>query len=173
MKLLKWAGVLALAIILVGCGKTPSNATPEKLLADASVVLIASEQEILTDTTMWTITGQTIFHTNMSTKVSAADIKIGDLISYKSEDKILESYPAQGTVKEVFLFDDEYSLKVSAAITSFLENQPEGDLLAFDLLSLDDKKLTAEIKKWNFEDDQVYVAEIDLETHAFEMKKRD
>ena len=73
----------------------------------------------------------------------------------------------QGTLKELTLFNDAYSLSVSSAISSFLENQPNGDLVEFEILTIDGNELTARMKVWNFEVDGRFIAKIDLETNKF------
>ena len=173
MNLLKKFGLFGLAMILVGCGtssKTSSaNKTPEEILEKAHVVLSATSESMFLDTTVWTIDKKTKFSSHSGAKRSASDIKPGDLISYEDTGPIAESYPMQGTLRKVVQFDEPFSLRVSAALASFLTNQPEGDLLIFNLLSIDDEKVTAEMKKWDFEDDRMFTVVINLSTHEFEI----
>lgn len=176
MNLLKWMGLFAFSLTLVACGTSPKqtsgNAASEKIIDEASVVLTATKESLFMETTTWKVTEKTVFRTHSGAKITAEDIQPGDLVSYENEGPILESYPMQGTLKEVVLFDDAYSMRVSAAITSFLANQPEGNLLIFELTSLADKTVTAEMKKWDFEDDRTFIVEIDLETHTFDISEK-
>ena len=155
-------------LLLFGCGKTPAPITGENIIQEATVILMVDHQSILADETMWRLT-DTKIQTHTGTKSTINDLKVGDLIGYENEGPIAESYPQQGTLKEITLFDDEYSLRVSSAITSFLENQPKGDLVEFEILSIDGNELTARMKVWDFEVDGLYLAQIDLETHEFKI----
>lgn len=169
MKSLKAIVLLIIVVVLAGCGKTDKNVTPENIIEKASVVLLANEQQLLADATMWTLTNNTKIRSYIGKKITAVDIQIGDLISYTSEGPIMESYPSQGTLKEVTVFNDDDSLKISSAISSFLANQPEGDVLEFELLSIEENTLLAEIKLWNLETDQKFSVEIDLEKYDYSM----
>lgn len=167
MNLLKYVFPLLLVIFLVGCGQSSETMTPEKIIEDATVVITANEQEILADATIWTITEKTQFRSHISKKFGAADVSPGDLISIKSDGSIAESYPMQGTATVVTLFNDDESLKISSAISAFMENQTEGDVLEFNILSIEENMLTAEMKLWNLEDDRKFKVEIDVETNDY------
>ena len=166
MKLCKGVLLFMVAVMLFGCGKTPALMTGEKIIQEATVVLMVDNQSILADETMWRLT-DTKIQTHTGTKTTVDDLKVGDLIGYENDGSIAESYPQQGTLKKLTLFNDEYSLRVSSAITSFLENQPKGDLVEFEILSIDGNALKARMKVWDFEVDGHYLAQIDLETHEF------
>jgi len=127
---------------------------------------MVDNQSILADETVWRLT-DTKFQTNTHTKTTIDDLKIGDLIGYENDGPIAESYPQQGSLKKITVLNDEYSLRVSSAITSFLENQPKGDLVKFEILSINESELNARVKVWDFEVDGRYLAQIDLETHEF------
>lgn len=167
MKIFKYFSPLIMVIFLVGCGNEVESITPEKIIEDTVVVVTANAQEILADSTLWTVTERTQFRAHIGKKVIAADIKAGDLLSIETDEPIMESYPLQGVASEVVLFNDEYSLKVSSAIVSFLENQSEGDVLEFVIRSINGTTLTAEMKLWDFEDDRTFIVEIDVETKDF------
>jgi hypothetical protein len=167
MKLCKAVLLSLVLIMLSGCGQTTATLTPEKLIQEASVVLVIENQSLLADATMWKLTDKTKIQSLTGAKTSIDDLKVGDLISYENDGSVAESYPQQGTLKEITLFDDEYSLKVSSAISSFLENQPKGDLVEFEILSIDGRELTARMKVWDFEVDGQFIAQIDLETYEF------
>ena len=167
MKLCKGVLLFIVAVLLFGCGKTSATMTAEKIIQEATVILMVDNQSILADETMWRLTDKTKIQTHTGTKTTIDDLKVGDLIGYENDGPIAESYPQQGTLKEITLFNDEYSLRVSSAITSFLENQPKGDLVEFEILSIDGNELTARMKVWDFEVDGRYLAQIDLETHEF------
>lgn len=165
--------LLMLIVVLVGCGKTDKNVTPDSILEEASVVLLANEQQLLADATMWTLTDKTKVRSRIGEKITVADIQAGDLISYKSEGPIMESYPMQGTLGEVTLFNDEISLKISSAISSFLANQTEGDIVEFALLSIEENTLSAEIKLWNLEADQRFLVNMNIDTNDFSLTEMD
>jgi hypothetical protein len=167
MKLCKVVLLSMVFIILSGCGQTTATLTPEKLIQEASVVLVLENQSLLADATMWKLTDKTKIQSLTGAKTSIDDLKVGDLISYENEGPVAESYPQQGTLKEITFFDDEYSLKVSSAISSFLENQPKGDLVEFEILSIEGNELTARMKVWDFEVDGQFIAQLDLETYEF------
>ena len=166
MKLCKGVLLFIVVVMLFGCGKTPTPMTAEKIIQEATVILTVDNQSILADETMWRLT-DTKIQTHTGTKTTINDLKVGDLIGYENDGPIAESYPQQGTLKEVTLFNDEYSLRVSSAITSFLENQPKGDLVEFEVLTIDGNELTARMKVWDFEVDGRFLAKINLETHEF------
>lgn len=166
MKLCKGILLCMVAVMLFGCGKTPTPMSAEKIIQEATVVLMVDNQSILADETMWRLTDTKIqMHTG--TKTTIDDLKVGDLIGYENVGPIAESYPQQGSLKEITLFNDDYSLRVSSAITSFLENQPKGDLVEFEILTIDGNALTARMRVWDFEVDGRFLAQIDLETNEF------
>ena len=167
MNVIKWIGLIVLTIVLSTCGRTTSSVTPVSLMNEASVVLDKSDQTIFMETTMWK-TGDTSFRTKSGKKITARDIKPGDLVTYVNNGPVADSYPMQGSLDKVELFDDAFSLKVSAAIASFFQKQEE-PLLFFDLVSLDEHQLTAETKIWDFEDDRIFIVEINLDTKEFTM----
>ena len=140
MKLCKGVLLFIVVVMLVGCGKTPAPMTADKIIQEATVILMVDNQSILADETVWRLT-DTKIQTHTGTKTTIDDLKVGDLIGYVNDGPIAESYPQQGSLKEITLFNDEYSLRVSSAITSFLENQPKGDLVEFEILSIDESEL--------------------------------
>ena len=167
MKILKGITLFALAIVLAACGNSAVNESPEKVIEKASVVLMINDEALLADTTMWTITHKTKFRASIGKVMSAEDTKVGDLITYFSEGDIMNSYPSQGTLKTVTVLNDDYSLKVSSAISSFLGDQTEGDVLVFDIRSIEDAILTAEMKLWDLEDDRSFIVEINIDTKEY------
>lgn len=169
MKILKGITLLVLAIALTACGNSTENESPEKVVEKASVVLMANNEELLADATIWTITHKTKFRASIGKVISAEDTKPGDLITYVSEGEIMESYPSQGTLKTVTVLNDEYSLNVSSAIFSFLEDQSEGDVLEFNIRSIEGTTLTAEMKLWDLEDDRTFIVEIDVDTKDYNL----
>ncbi|QUW20547.1 DUF3221 domain-containing protein [Sporosarcina sp. Marseille-Q4063] len=171
MKIRKAILLSTVTIILFGCGKTTENMTAEKLIQEASVVLMSENQSLLADATMWKLTDETKIQSHTGTKTTISDLKVGDLISYENEGPIAESYPQQGTLKEITLFNDDQAIKFSSAIASFLENQPHGDLVEFEILSIDGNELSARMKVWDFEIDGHYLAQINLETNEFKITK--
>ena len=167
MKILKAITLLFSAIVLAACGNPAANESPEKAIEKASVVLMINDEELLADSTMWTITHKTKFRASIGKVMSAEDTKVGDLITYFNEEDIMESSPSQGTLKTVTVLNDDYSLKVSSAISSFLEDQTEGDVLVFDIRSIQDATLTAEMKLRDLEDDRSFIVEIDIDTKEY------
>lgn len=167
MKVLKGITLLVLAIGLAACGNPAENESPEKVIEKASVVLMINDEELLADTTIWTITYKTKFRASIGKVMSAEDTKVGDLITYFNEGDIMESYPSRGTLKTVTVLNDDYSLKVSSAISHFLEAQTEGDVLVFNILSIEDSILTAEMKLRDLEDDRSFTVEIDVDTKEY------
>lgn len=166
MKLYKGVLLLIVVVLLVGCGKTSGSMTAEKIIQESAVILMVDNQSILADETVWRLS-DTKIQTHTGTKTTIDDLKVGDLISYVNDGAIAESYPQQGSLKKITVLNDEYSLRVSSAITSFLENQPKGDLVKFEILSINESELNARMKVWDFEVDGRYLAQIDLETHEF------
>jgi hypothetical protein len=167
MKLCKAVLLSLVLIMLSGCGQTTATLTPEKLIQEVSVVLVLENQSLLADATMWKLTDKTKIQSLTGAKTAIEDLKVGDLISYGNDGHVAESYPQQGTLKEITLFNDAYSLRVSSAISAFLENQTKGDLVEFEILSIDGNELTARMKVWDFEVDGQFIAQIDLETNEF------
>jgi len=152
-------------ILLFGCGKTAM--TPEELVLEASVVLTVDDQTMLVDETMWRVTDKTKIKTQSGAKIAFKDLKMGDLISYENDGPIAESYPGQGTLKSITLLDDAYSVKLSSAITSFLESQPHGDLVKFEVLGIGGDELNAQIRVWDLEANGHYQVQLNVETHKF------
>ncbi|WP_172370355.1 hypothetical protein [Sporosarcina jiandibaonis] len=167
MKLCKGVLLFIVIVMLFGCGKTPSTMTGDKIIQETTVVLMVDKQSVLADATMWKLTDKTKIQSNTGAKTTIDDLKAGDIISYENEGPIAESYPQQGTLKEITLFNDDYSLKVSSAILAFLENQPYGNLVEFEILSVEGNELTARMKVWDFEVDGRFLTQIDLETNEF------
>ena len=56
-------------ILLFGCGKTAM--TPETLIQDASVIVMANNQTILVDEVMWRVTDKTKIRTQTGEKINA------------------------------------------------------------------------------------------------------
>jgi len=167
MKVLKGITLLVLATVLAACGNSAENESPEKVIEKASVVLMINDEELLADTTIWTITYKTKFRASIGKVMSAEDAKVGDLITYFSEGDVMESYPSRGTLKTVTVLNDDYSLHVSSAISHFLEDQTEGDVLVFNILSIEGSILTAEMKLRDLEDDRSFTVEIDVDTKEY------
>ncbi|MBO1911678.1 hypothetical protein J4G37_43665, partial [Microvirga sp. 3-52] len=151
--------------LLFGCGK--ATMTSEDLIEKTSVIVMVDHETILADETLWRITDKTKIRTQTGKRLTNEDLKAGDLISYVNDGHIGESYPSQGTLKKVTLFKDENSIKLSSAILSFLENQPLGDLVKFEMLSIDGNELTARIKIWDLEVDDQLLVQLNLETNKF------
>ena len=167
MKILKGITLLLLTIVLTACGNSAENDSPEKVIEKASVILMINDEELLADTTMFTFTHKTKFRASIGQVMSAEDTKVGDLITYFTEGDIKESYPSQGALKTVTVLNDDYSLKVSSAISHFLEDQNEGDVLVFNIISNEDSILTAEIKLRDVEDDRSFTVEINVDTKEY------
>jgi len=167
MKVLKGITLLVLATVLAACGNSAENESPEKVIEKASVVLMINDEELLADTTIWTITYKTKFRASIGKVMSAEDAKVGDLITYFSEGDVMESYPSRGTLKSVTVLNDDYSLQVSSAIAHFIEDQTEGDLLVFDIHLIEDSILTAEIKLRDLEDNRTFTVEINVDTKEY------
>lgn len=102
---------------------------------------------------------------------SAEDTKVGDLITYFNEGDIMESYPSQGTLKTVTVLNDDYSVNVSSAISSFLDDQTEGDVLVFNILTIEGSILTAEMKLRDLDDDRSFIVEIDIDTKEYTLSE--
>ena len=165
MKRCKCVILFFMLILLVGCGKTAM--TPKELVQEASIILTVDDQTMLVDETMWRVTDKTKIKTQSGTKIAFTDLKMGDLISYENDGPIAESYPGQGTLKKITLLNDESSLKLSSAITSFLENQPHGDLVRFEMLGIEGDELSAHIRVWDLEANGQYLVQLNIETNQF------
>ena len=85
MKRYKGILLFIVVVMLFGCGKTPGNMTPEKLIQEATVVLKVDNQSILADETMWRLTDKTKIQTHTGAKTTINDLKVGDLISYVND----------------------------------------------------------------------------------------
>ncbi len=169
MKIFKFLTLLIFVIVLSACGNSTENVSPEKEIEKASVVLMINDEELLADSTIWTFTYKTKFRASIGKVMSAEDTKVGDLITYFIEGDIEESYPSRGNLKTVTVLNDDYAIKVSAAISSFLEKQTEGDLLVFNIISVENNLLTAEAALRDLEDDRTFIVEIDIDTKEFTM----
>jgi hypothetical protein len=108
MKLYTGVLLFIVAVMLFGCKKTPAPMTGEKIIQEATVILKVDNQSILADETVWRLT-DTKIQTHTGTKTTVDDLSVGDLIGYENEGPVAESYPQQGTLKEITLFNDEYS----------------------------------------------------------------
>ena len=68
MKLCKGILLFIVAVMLFGCAQTSATLTPEKLIQEASVVLVVDNQSLLADATMWKITDKTKIQSHTGTK---------------------------------------------------------------------------------------------------------
>ena len=102
MKRYKGILLFIVVVMLFGCGKTPGNMTPEKLIQEATVVLKVDNQSILADETMWRLTDKTKIQTHTGAKTTIDDLKVGDLISYVNDGPVAESYPHARNVERTY-----------------------------------------------------------------------
>lgn len=172
MKTFKVLILFIVVIILSACENSEESDSPEKEIEKSSVVLMINDEQLLADSTMWTVTYKTKFRASIGKVMTAEDTKVGDLITYFTEGDIEESYPSRGTLKTVTVLNNDYAIKVSSAISLFLENQPEGDLLVFNILSLENDLLTAELALRDLEDERTFIVEIDVNTKEYTLLEK-
>jgi len=165
--------LIGLLLLLGACGSEANKShsiqepTFEDLKEHAHIVKSASESNVFVDFTSYGYTDKAKFHSISGTKIDSKDIRAGSLIDYEDTGVIAESYPSQGTIKSLTLYDDERSKRLEKGIAHLLSNQDTNAFIGYKLLSLEGDDLLIEFTDY-FDAEVVYNATINLETLEYE-----
>ncbi len=134
----------------------------------AHIVQYATESNVVVDFTSFDYTDMANLSSNLGDKIKPKDVREGSLIEYKDTGVILESYPKQGSIKKLTIFDDELSKRLEKGIAQILSKQEDNAFIGYKLLTLKDDELVIEFTEY-FNTNVVYNATINLETLEFEV----
>ncbi len=166
--------LIGLLLLLGACGSEGNKShsiqepTFEDLKEHAHIVKSASESNVFVDFTSYGYTEKAKFRSISGTKIESKDIRAGSLIGYEDTGVIAESYPSQGTIKSLTLYDDERSKRFEKGIAHLLSNQDTNAFIGYKLLTFDGDELIIEFTDY-LDADVVYNASITLETLEFEV----
>jgi len=166
--------LIGLLLLLCACGSEGNKShsiqepTFEELKEHAHIVKSASESNVFVDFTSYGYTDDAKLRSFSGTKVESKDIRAGSLIDYEDTGVIAESYPSQGTIKSLTLYDDERSKRFEKGIAHLLSNQDTNAFIGYKLLTFDGDELIIEFTDY-LDADVVYNASINLETLDFEV----
>ena len=157
-------------LLLVGaCGSEANRShsiqepTFEELKEHAHIVKSASESNVFVDFTSYGYTDKAKLHSFSGTEIESKDIRAGSLIDYEDTGVIAESYPSQGTIKSLTLYDDERSKRFEKGIAHLLSNQDTNAFIGYRLLAFEGDELLIEFTDY-LNADVVYNASINIET---------
>ena len=163
----------SLLLLLGACGSEANKGhsiqepTFEDLKEHAHIVKGASESNVFVDFTSYGYTDKAKFRSFSGAKIDSEDIRAGSLIDYEDTGVIAESYPSQGTIKSLTLYDDERSKRFEKGIAHLLSTQDTNAFIGYKLLALEGDELIIEFTDY-FNADVVYNASINIETLEYE-----
>ncbi|MFC6041129.1 hypothetical protein ACFPYN_17005 [Paenisporosarcina macmurdoensis] len=163
--------ISGLLLLLGACGSeghSIQEPTFEELKEHAHIVKSASESNVFVDFTSYGYTDDAKLRSFSGTEIESKDIRVGSLIDYEDTGVIAESYPSQGTIKSLTLYDDERSKRFEKGIAHLLSNQDTNAFIGYKLLNFDGDELIIEFTDY-LDADVVYNASINLETLEFEV----
>lgn len=165
---------IGLLLLLGACGSEASEGHSiqepkfENLKEHAHIVKGATESNVFVDHTSYGYSDKAKQRSTSGAKLEPKDIRAGSLIDYEDTGVILESYPSQGKIKSLTLYDDELSKRLEKGIAYLLSNQDANAFLGYKLLSLEGDELIVEFTDY-FNAEEVYNASINLETLEFDV----
>jgi hypothetical protein len=166
IKLTRISLVIGLLLLLGACGSeghSIQEPTFEDLKEHAHIVKSASESNVFVDFTSYGYTDEAKLRSFSGAEIGSKDIRAGSLIDYEDTGVIAESYPSQGTIKSLTLYDDERSKRFEKGIAHLLSNQDTNAFIGYKLLAFDGDELIIEFTDY-LDADVVYNASINLET---------
>lgn len=163
--------LIGLLLLLGACGsegRSIQEPSFEELKEHAHIVKSASESNVFVDFTSYEYTDDAKLRSFSGNEIESKDIRAGSLIDYVDTGVIAESYPSQGTIKSLTLYDDERSKRFEKGIAHLLSNQDSNAFIGYKLLTFDGDELIIEFTDY-LDADVVYNASINLETLDFEV----
>jgi hypothetical protein len=162
---------IGLLLVLGACGsegQSIQEPSLEELKEHAHIVKSASESNVFVDSTSYGYTDNAKLRSFSGTEIESKDIRAGSLIDYEDTGVIAESYPSQGTIKSLTLYDDERSKRFEKGIAHLLSTQDTNAFIGYKLLNFDGDELIIEFTDY-LDANVVYNASIKLETLEFEV----
>jgi hypothetical protein len=162
---------IGLLLLLGACGSeghSIQEPTFEDLKEHAHIVKSATESNVFVDHTSYGYSDKAKLRSTSGAKIEPKDIRAGSLIDYEDTGVIAESYPSQGTIKSLTLYDDERSKKLEKGIAHLLSNQDTNAFIGYKLISLENDELVVEFTDY-FNAEEVYNATINLDTLEFDV----
>lgn len=165
--------LIGLLLLVGACGSEANKShsiqepTFEDLKEHAHIVKSASESNVFVDFTSYGYTDKAKLRSFSGTEIESKDIRAGSLIDYEDTGVIAESYPSQGTIKSLTLYDDERSKRFEKGIAHLLSNQDTNAFIGYKLISFDGDELIIEFTDY-FDAEVVYNASINIETLEYE-----
>ncbi|WP_019414493.1 hypothetical protein [Paenisporosarcina sp. TG20] len=138
----------------------------EELIEHVHIVQSSNENFVFVDSTQYTYQDNIKLHTNQGESIAPKNIKAGSLIQYEDTGEIMESYPMQGTIKHLTLYDDDLSRQLEKGIGNFLKNYDMENYIKPQLVSLEGDELIIQFTDFNNTNDK-YTATINIETQEF------
>jgi len=164
--------LIGILLLLSACGnsgmKEMKEPTFEELKDHAHIVKNATIEGIFVNYTSFNYIENVKLRTNQGERIKPINIKAGSLIGYEDTGTVMESYPMQGTITQITLFDDELSRRIEKGIAYFLNSYDMSEFIGVQLVSLEGEVLTIEFKGFS-NPDEVYFATINLETLKYEV----
>lgn len=163
---------IGLLLLLGGCGTSENQNSSieepsfEDIIEHAHIVQSSSENSVFVDSTRYTYQDNIKLHTNQGESIGPKNIKAGSLIEYEDTGEIMESYPMQGTIKKLILYDDDLSRQLEKGIGYFLKNHDMENYIQPQLVSLEGDELIIQFTDFNNTNEK-YTATINLETQEF------
>lgn len=158
--------------MLSACGNSGlKEPTFEELKEHAYIVESTTEEGIFVNYTSFNYIENVKLGTNQGERIKPINIKTGSLIGYEDTGAIMESYPMQGTIKQLTLFDDELSRRLEKGIANFLNSYDMSDFIGVQMVSLEGEELAIQFNGFT-NPDEVYFATINLETLKYEVNQQ-
>ncbi|MCZ8538100.1 membrane lipoprotein lipid attachment site-containing protein [Paenisporosarcina quisquiliarum] len=158
-----------LIVLLSACSQASIQEPKfEDLKNHVHIVKSATDEGLFVNHTSYQYKENVKLRTKQGDKIEPSDIQAGSLIEYKDTGMVMESYPSQGTIKSVTLYDDQLSRKIEKGIAHFLTEDANNETIGYKLVALENDLLTIEFTDY-FDTEKVYSATINLESLEFEV----
>lgn len=160
---------ITLIVLLSACSQASiQEPTFEDLKKHVHIVKSATDKGLFVNHTTYQYKENVKLRTKQGDKIEPSDIQAGSLIEYEDTGVVLESYPSQGTIKSVTLYDDQLSRKIEKGIAHFLTEDAINATIGYKLVALQNDLLIIEFTDYN-DTEKAYTATIDLETFEYEV----
>lgn len=166
--------LIAILLLLGACGSEANKShsiqepTFEDLKEHAHIVKSATDSNVFVDHTSYGYSDEAKLRSFSGTEIESKDIRAGSLIDYEDTGVIAETYPSQGTIKSLTLYDDERSKRFEKGIAHLLSNQDTNSFIGYKLLTFDGDELIIEFTDY-LDAEKVYNATINLDTLEFDV----
>ncbi|QBP42156.1 hypothetical protein [Paenisporosarcina antarctica] len=160
--------LIGILLLLSACGSGMKEPTFEELKDHAYIVESTTEEGVFVNYTSFKYIENVKLRTNQGERIKPTNIKKGSLIWYEDTGEIMESYPMQGTIKQLTLYDDELSRRLEKGIAYFLNDYDMSDFIGVQLVSLEGEELIIQFKDFS-KPDEVYFATINVEALKYEV----